>query len=271
SSRLSAAFGLAGPSLTVQSACASATLAVGEAFRRIRRGQVDVMVTGGADSMMSMFSVAGFTQLGALSRNPDPASASRPFDIDRDGFVLGEGAGILIFESLDHARARGARILAEVVGFGASSDAYRFTDMHPDAIGAAAAMRAALTSARVAPEAVGYINAHGTSTPQNDRMETLAIKKVFGDDHAYRLAVSSTKSQLGHLLCAAGGLEAVVTALALQRGVLPPTIHLRNPDPECDLDYVTTVGRRAEIEYALSNSFAFGGQNGSVLMRRWHA
>jgi 3-oxoacyl-[acyl-carrier-protein] synthase II len=268
SSELSARLGLSGPSITVQSACTSATQAIGEAFARIGGGQLDVVLTGGADSMMSMFCVAGFDQLGALSRHPDPRTASRPFDARRDGFVLGEGAGMLVLEDLGHARRRGARIHGEVIGYGSSSDAYRFTDIAPGGRGAAACLDAALRSAGLPAAAVGYINAHGTATPQNDRLETLAIKQVFGA-HARRLAVSSTKSQLGHLICAAGGVEAVVTVLALQRGVLPPTSNLDHPDPECDLDYVPREARPAAVDVALSSSFGFGGQNAVLAARRW--
>jgi 3-oxoacyl-[acyl-carrier-protein] synthase II len=268
SGTLSSRLGLGGPSLTVQSACTSATQAIGEAWERIRRGRSDVVVTGGADSMMSMFCVAGFAQLGALTRNPDPRTASRPFDGRRDGFVLGEGAGILVLEELEHARRRGARIHAEIVGYGSSSDAWRFTDIEPRARGAVDCLKAALRSADLRPEDVGYVNAHGTATPQNDRLETLALKQVFGD-HAPRLAISSTKSQLGHLICAAGGIELLVTVLALQRGVLPPTLNLETPDPECDLDYVPGEARRSDATIALSSSFGFGGQNAVVVAKRW--
>jgi 3-oxoacyl-[acyl-carrier-protein] synthase II len=266
---LSARFGLEGPSVTVHSACASATQAIGEAFHMISSDRADVVLTGGADSMMSMFCVAGFTLLGALSRHPSPDGASRPFDRTRDGFVLGEGAGIAVLEELEHARRRGAPILGEVIGYGSSLDAYRFTDVHPDGRGAVACMRRALTSAGVRPEEVGYVNAHGTSTYQNDRVETRALKEVFGD-HARRLSISSTKSQLGHLLCAAGGIEFVFSVLALRDQVLPPTINLDHPDPECDLDYVPHHSREAEVGVAISNSFGFGGQNGTVVVRHWN-
>jgi len=228
------------------------------------------MVTGGADSMLTVLCVAGFTLVGALSPGrDDPARASRPFDLKRDGFVLGEGAGIVILEELDHARRRGAPIYAEVIGYGSSSDGYRFTDVHPDGRGAVAAMRGALASAGLHPEEVGYINAHGTATLQNDGVETRAIKQTFGP-HAYRLAVSSIKSQLGHLVCAAGGIEMVLTALTLRDQVLPPTINLEHADPECDLDYVPNELRQASVEVALSNSFGFGGQNGTLAVRRWN-
>jgi len=264
---LAARFGLGGPSLTLHSACASATQAIGEAFHMIRADRADVVLTGGADSMMSMFCVAGFTRLGALSRHPDPERASRPFDRARDGFVLGEGAGIVVLEELDHARRRRAPILAELIGYGSSLDAYRFTDVEPDGRGAVSCMRRALADADVRPEDVGYANAHGTSTWQNDRVETRAFKDVFGA-HARRLAISSTKSQLGHLLCAAGGVEFIFTVLALRDRMLPPTINLEHPDPECDLDYVANHGRAAAIDVAISNSFGFGGQNGTLVVRR---
>lgn len=266
---LAARFRLGGPAMVVQSACASATQAIGEALGLIRDHRADVVLTGGADSMMSMFCVAGFSLLGALSRHDDPATASRPFDARRDGFVLGEGAGMLVLESLDHAEARGARIWAELAGYGASNDAFRFTDIHPEAAGAVASMRRALRDADLETSDVGYINAHGTATPQNDHMETLAIHGAFGD-HARRLAVSSTKSQLGHLICAAGGVEAVFTALALAHRVLPPTLNLVHPDPLCDLDYVPNEAREAhDLSVALSSSFGFGGQNGTLAFRRW--
>ncbi len=259
---------LRGAAITLQSACTSATQAIGEAFERVRSGRAEVALTGGADSMMSMFCVAGFAQLGALSRHPDPATASRPFDARRDGFVLGEGAAMLVLEDLDGALARGAHVHAELVGYGSSSDAYRFTDIEPAARGAAACLAAAVASAGLAPQEIGYVNAHGTATPQNDRMETLALKRAFGD-HARRLAVSSTKSQLGHLICAAGGIEMLLTVLALERGILPPTINLEHPDPECDLDYVPNQPRRSAVRCALSSSFGFGGQNAAVVARRW--
>jgi 3-oxoacyl-[acyl-carrier-protein] synthase II len=267
---LSRRFGLRGPSRTVQAACTSGTQALGEALRLVRGGCADVMLSGGADSMMSIFSVAGFTLLGALSRRREPERASRPFDAQRDGFVLGEGAGMLVVEALEHARARGARVLAELAGYGSSADAWRFTDMDPEGAGAAACMRRALDDARLPPEAVDHVNAHGTSTPQNDRMETRALERVFGA-HAHRLTVSANKSQLGHLLCAAGGIEAVITVLTLCHQVLPPTLNLEHRDPECDLDYVPGRARPARVDVALSNSFGFGGQNGSLVLRRLDA
>jgi len=261
--------GLRGPTLTVQTACSSAAQAIGESLAILRAGEADLMVTGGTDSMMTVLCVTGFSLLGTLSqRNDEPERASRPFDLKRDGFVLGEGAGVLVLEDLEHALARGAPIVAELAGYGSSSDGYRFTDVHPEGRGAVDCMRAALADAGVRREEVGYVNAHGTGTLINDPVETLAVKQVFGD-HARRLAISSTKSQLGHLVCAAGGIETVLTALAVRDGVLPPTINLDTPDPACDLDYVPNRCRRAELEVALSNSFGFGGQNGSLVVRRW--
>jgi 3-oxoacyl-[acyl-carrier-protein] synthase II len=267
---LAVRFGLHGPSMTVHSACASATQAIGEAYRLIRSGRADVVLTGGADSMMSMFCVAGFTLLGALSRRSDPAAASRPFDRERDGFVLGEGGGMIVLEEWEQAVKRGAEPIAEIIGYGSSMDAYRFTDVHPDGRGAATCMLRALADAGVAADAIDYVNAHGTSTVQNDRVETQAIKTVFGAA-ARRLAVSSTKSQLGHLLCAAGGVELILTVLALRDGVAPPTINLEHPDPDCDLDYVPNEARRLDLSVAISNSFGFGGQNGTLVVRRAQA
>lgn len=269
STALSLRRNLRGPSITVQSACTSATQAIGEAFAMVRRGKADLVVTGGTDSMMSVVCVAGFTLLGALTqRNDCPEKASRPFDLKRDGFLIGEGAGLVILEELEHARRRGAHIHAEVIGYGSSSDGYRFTDIHPDGVGPARCMDAALRNARIGPGEVDYINAHGTSTPQNDRVETLAIKRVFGD-LAYGLPVSSTKSQLGHLVCAAGGIEVILTVRALQCQMVPPTINLEHPDPDCDLDYVPNQARKRPLITAISNSFGFGGQNGTVVLKRW--
>ncbi len=264
--------GLEGAAMTIQTACASATQAIGLSYGHIVSGEADLMVTGGTDSMMTVLCVAGFTLVGTLASRyqSEPHRASRPFDLQRDGFVLGEGAGIVVLESLEHARARGATILAEMIGYGASSDGYRFTDVHPQGLGAIAAMEGALASANVAPADVDYINAHGTATQLNDPVETRAIKAVFGD-HASRLAVSSTKSQLGHLVCAAGGIEMIFTVLAVHDGKLPATINLEHPDPECDLDYVPNESRSGDLRVALSNSFGFGGQNGTVAIRRWSA
>jgi 3-oxoacyl-[acyl-carrier-protein] synthase II len=269
STMLAAPYPLKGPCLTMQSACASAAQAIGEAMHMIRRGQVDLMVAGGADSMLSAVCVTGFTLLSVASfYQGDPTRACRPFDRKRDGLVLGEGAGLVILEELEHARRRGARIHAELIGYGSSLDGYRFTDSNPEALGPLRCMRAALRDAGVQPEQIDYINAHGTSTPQNDRVETLGIKKTFGP-HAYQIPISSTKSQIGHLLCAAGGIELVVTVMALKHGIAPPTINLENPDPDCDLDYVPNCPRPAAIDIALSNSFGFGGQNAALVVRRW--
>jgi 3-oxoacyl-[acyl-carrier-protein] synthase II len=268
SALLSSRYGLQGPSLTVQAACTSATQAVGESMHMIRSGAADLMVSGGTDSLVSLMGLAGFTLLGALSRwQGPPSEASRPFDRKRDGFVLGEGAGILILEEMEHARGRGAPILAEMIGYGASSDGYRFTDVHPEGTGAIRCMRAALADAAIAKDDVRYINAHGTSTRLNDKVETLAIRAVLGG-HADRVPVSSTKSQLGHLICGAGAVELIFTVLATRHGLLPPTINLEHPDPECDLDYVPNRCRHADLPVAMSNSFGFGGQNGTLVVRR---
>ncbi len=261
--------GLQGPNMTTVTACASANHAIGEAFHAIRYGKADLMVTGGSEAGFVPVAVAGFANMQALStRNEEPEKASRPFDKGRDGFVMGEGAGVLVLESLEHAKKRGARIYAEVIGYGSAADAYHMVQPPDDGAGGARAMRMALKDAGIAPEAIGYINAHGTSTPQGDIAETRAIKAVFGE-HAHRLAVSSTKSMTGHLLGAAGAVELIATTMALVEGVLPPTINLEEPDPECDLDYVPNQAREAQVETALSNSFGFGGQNASVIVRRF--
>jgi 3-oxoacyl-[acyl-carrier-protein] synthase II len=271
SGQLSIRYKLKGPNSSVVTACATGNHAIGDAFRIIQRGDADLMVAGGSEAIIDELPIGGFAQMKALStRNDDPARASRPFDADRDGFVAGEGAGIVVLEHAEHARRRGAHIYAEVVGYGMTADAYHMTAPDPDGDGAVRAMTGALRDGGIRPEDVGYINAHGTSTPYNDRTETLAIKQVFGD-HARRLAVSSTKSMTGHLLGAAGGIEAIVTVLALQQGILPPTINYETPDPECDLDYVPNVARKAEVELALSNGFGFGGTNATLAFRRWRA
>lgn len=249
-------------------ACASGTNSIGDAFKVIERGDADVMITGGAEAPIVTMAVAGFSANTALSLNPDVNSASRPFDKNRDGFVIGEGAGILILEEYEHAKQRGAKIYAEIVGYGATGDAHHITAPAPNGEGAARAMQMALDDANVAPEQVGYINAHGTSTPYNDLFETQAVKTVFGD-HAYKLAMSSTKSMTGHLLGAAGGIEAIFSALALKEGILPPTMNLLEPDPDCDLDYVPNVARKADIDYALSNSLGFGGHNACLLFKKY--
>ncbi|HEY8394930.1 MAG TPA: beta-ketoacyl-ACP synthase II [Thermaerobacter sp.] len=262
-------FGARGPNSTLVTACAASAHAVGEAFRILQRGEADVMITGGAEASIVPLGLAGFCAMKALStRNDDPAGASRPFDRGRDGFVMAEGAGALILETLDHARRRGAPVYAEIVGYATTADAHHITQPAPGGEGGARAMQAAMADAGIRPEQVDYINAHGTSTPQGDVAETQAIKRVFGE-HAYRLAVSSTKSMTGHLLGAAGAVETILTALALRDGVLPPTINLEEPDPECDLDYVPNRARRRPITYALSNSFGFGGQNACLVLRRY--
>lgn len=255
---------------TVVSACASGTHAIGEAFRQIKYGRADLMVCGGAESSMHPVAVAGFNSMHALcaSGNEQPKKASRPFDKNRDGFVMGEGAGVLILEDLEHALKRKAKIFAEVIGYGSTCDANHITAPAENGEGAQRAMKEAIMEAKIANEAIGYINAHGTSTPMNDKFETQAIKGVFGA-HAYKLAVSSTKSMTGHLLGGAGGIEGVFTALALKNNILPPTINLENPDPDCDLDYVANKARQVKIDYALSNSFGFGGANAVVAMKKF--
>ncbi|GAM15716.1 3-oxoacyl-[acyl-carrier-protein] synthase, KASII [Mesobacillus selenatarsenatis SF-1] len=251
-------------------ACATGTNSIGDAFKVIQRGDADVMVTGGAEAPITKMSFAGFCANTALSTNQDPQKASRPFDKDRDGFVMGEGAGIVVLEDLDHALARGAKIYAEIVGYGATGDAYHITAPAPEGEGGARAMKMALDDAGLAPEEVGYVNAHGTSTEYNDKYETMAIKTVFGE-HAYKLAVSSTKSMTGHLLGAAGGIEAIFTVLALKEGILPPTINLETPDPECDLDYVPNAARKQQVNAAISNSLGFGGHNATIAFRKYDA
>lgn len=263
--------GCKGPNLSIQTACAAGTHAVGQAFHFIRSGLADIMATGGVESTVTPLAVSGFNAMRALStRNDEPQKASRPFDRDRDGFVLGEGGAILILEEAERALERGARIYAELIGFGMSGDAFHMAAPAPDGEGAVRCMRNALEDASVRPEAVDYINAHGTSTDLNDKFETQAIKTVFGE-HARKLAVSSTKSMTGHLLGAAGGLEAAYTVLTLDRQCIPPTINYENPDPDCDLDYVPNKPRTAKIRVAVSNSFGFGGTNGSLVFQRWHS
>jgi 3-oxoacyl-[acyl-carrier-protein] synthase II len=254
----------------VVSACASGTHAIGEAFLHIKAGRSDLMVSGGAESSMHPLAVAGFNSMHALcaSKNDDPKKASRPFDKSRDGFVMGEGAGILILEELESAKKRGAPIIAELVGYGSSCDASHITAPAESGEGAQRAMRQALNSANLAPHQIDYINAHGTSTPLNDKFETQAIKGVFGE-HAYKLMISSTKSMTGHLLGAAGGIEAVFSAMSLKNGQLPPTINLENPDPDCDLDYIPNLSRTVPINYAMSNSFGFGGANAVVILKKY--
>jgi 3-oxoacyl-[acyl-carrier-protein] synthase II len=262
-------FGAKGPNSSVVTACATGNHAIGDSFKIIQRGDADVMIAGGSEAIVIPLTIAGFCSMKAMStRNDDPARAMRPFDANRDGFVCGEGAGLVILESLDHARARDARIYAEIVGYGLTSDAHHLTAPDPEGDGAARAMAGALRDGGLDASVVGYINAHGTSTPYNDKFETLAIKRVFGD-HARRLAVSSTKSMTGHMLGAAGGVEAIATALALHNGVLPPTINYESPDPECDLDYVPNQARKQDVEVALSNAFGFGGTNATLAFRTY--
>jgi 3-oxoacyl-[acyl-carrier-protein] synthase II len=266
---LASRFGAKGPNANCLTACAASSQAIGEAYELIRRGNVDLILSGGTHSMIHPFGVTGFILLTALStRNDEPKRASRPFDRDRDGFILGEGAGMLLLEELEHARARGARVYGEIVGYGSTADAFRITDSHEEGRGAIACMKGALKDAGLGPGDIDYINAHGTSTAVNDSIETLAIKRTFGDA-AYSVPISSTKSMMGHLIAAAGSVEAIVCLLAIRDGVLPPTVNLDNPDPECDLDYIPKVARRQEIEVALSNSFGFGGQNITLILRRF--
>ncbi|HHU51413.1 MAG TPA: beta-ketoacyl-ACP synthase II [Firmicutes bacterium] len=261
--------GARGPNLAAVTACASSTHAIGEAYRIIKYGDADVMITGGAEAAITALSYAGFSAAGALSkRNDDPTKASRPFDRERDGFVMGEGAATIILEELEAAKARGAKIYGEIVGYGLTGDAYHITSPHPEGIGAAEAMRQAIKDAGWQPEEVDYINAHGTSTEANDRLETIAIKKALGE-HAYQVAISSTKSMTGHLLGAAGAIEAVAVLLALQRGIIPPTINYEHEDPACDLDYVPNKARKQEITRALSNSLGFGGHNGTLALQKY--
>jgi 3-oxoacyl-[acyl-carrier-protein] synthase II len=269
SAQVSIRTGFRGPNITTVTACSSAANAIGEAFRCIRRGEADVAVTGGAEAAVLPLAVAGFCAMRAMStRNEEPERASRPFDMGRDGFVLGEGGACLILEELEFARRRGARIRAEILGYGVTSDAYDVVRPAPGGCGQIAAMRRAVEEAGLRPDQVDYVNAHATSTPVGDREEVEAVKQVFGE-HARRLPVSSTKSMTGHLLGAAGAVELIISILALQEGILPPTINQEEPDPECDLDVVPNVARPAELRVILSNSFGFGGHNVSLLVRRW--
>ena len=267
---LAAEYGLCGPTFSCLTACAASTQAIGEATDLIRTGRAEVMLAGGTHSMIHPLGVTGFNLLTAISteHKDEPWRASRPFDRDRAGFVLGEGSTIMILEELEHARARGAKIWGEVTGFGSSADAYRMTDIHPEGRGPAAAIRMALADAGVRPEDIDYISAHGTGTQENDRVETLTIKLVFGE-HARKVPMSSVKSTLGHLIAAAGATELMTCILAIRDQVLPPTMNLENPDPECDLDYVPNAARKAKVEVCLSNSFGFGGQNDSLVVRRF--
>ncbi len=266
---VSIVYGAKGPNYAIVTACATGSHCIGAAFHHIRHGQCDAAICGGAEAPITNLGMAGFSSIGALSkRNDDPATASRPFDKDRDGFVIAEGAGILVLEELEHAKARGATIYGEIVGYGCTGDAHHETAPDPTGAGGAGCMRMALADAGIPPEAIGYINAHGTSTEFNDKGETAVIKAVFGA-HAYKLAISSTKSMTGHTLGAAGGVEAIASLLALRHGVLPPTINLKTPDPACDLDYVPNVARKQQVEYALSNNLGFGGHNASVIFKRF--
>ncbi len=261
--------GAKGPNSATATACAAGAHAIGDSFRLIQRGDADAMICGGAESAITPMSVAGFASMRAMStRNDDPKHASRPFDATRDGFVIGEGSGILILEELEFAKARGAKIYGEIVGYGMTSDAFHVTMPDESGSGPRRVMVKALKDAGIEPEQIGYINAHGTSTPYNDKFETLAIKLAFGD-HAYKLPVSSTKSMTGHALGAAGGIEAVISILAMYKNILPPTMNYENPDPDCDLDYVVNEARHAEVDYVLSNSFGFGGTNACLIFKRY--
>jgi 3-oxoacyl-[acyl-carrier-protein] synthase II len=261
--------GATGPNFSHVSACATGAHSLGEAMRTIRHDYADVMIAGGSEATISILGVGGFNAMRAMStRNDDPTRASRPFDKHRDGFVIGEGAGIMVLEELEHAKRRGARIYCELIGYAANSDAFHVAAPAPDHRGAQACFRLALRDAKIEPSAIDYINAHGTSTELNDKNETTAVKVVFGD-HAYKLAMSSTKSMTGHTLGAAGGVEAGITALALARGILPPTINYETPDPACDLDYVPNTAREVRIDTAMSNSFGFGGTNAALIMKRY--
>jgi 3-oxoacyl-[acyl-carrier-protein] synthase II len=267
--QVSIRFGAKGPNSATCTACSASAHAIGDAFEIIKRDDADVMIAGGSEAAITPMGVGGFAAMRALStRNDDPARASRPFEKDRDGFIMGEGAGVIILEELGFAQRRGAPIYAELVGYGMSADAYHITAPSEDGDGGMRVMAAALRSADVAPDRVSYINAHGTSTPFGDKLETLAIKRLFGE-HASKLAISSTKSMTGHLLGAAGGLEAGIAVLAVKHQTVPPTINYETPDPECDLDYVPNTARKIAIEYALSNSFGFGGTNGALLFKRF--
>jgi 3-oxoacyl-[acyl-carrier-protein] synthase II len=267
--QVSIRFGAKGPNSATCTACSASAHAIGDAYEIIRRDKADVMIAGGSEAAITPMGVGGFAAMRALStRNDEPERASRPFDAERDGFVMGEGSGVIVLEELEFARGRGAQIYAELVGYGMSADAFHITAPSEDGDGGVRVMRAALQDAAVKPSSVGYINAHGTSTPYNDKLETLAIKKLFGE-HAGHVPISSTKSMTGHLLGAAGGLEAGISVLAIKRQMLPPTINLDHPDPDCDLDYIPHKARAAKVDYALSNSFGFGGTNGALLFKRY--
>tara|TARA_B110000438_G_scaffold123883_1_gene120765 strand:- start:2913 stop:4154 length:1242 start_codon:yes stop_codon:yes gene_type:complete len=267
SGQVSMMIGAKGPNFSTVSACATGTDSIGEALEMIRRGRADVVIAGGTEAAVCEIGVAGFNSCMALStRNDDPQGASRPFDSGRDGFVLGEGAGLVVLESLEHAEKRGANVLAELAGYGASSDAHHVTQPHPEGEGAARAMKWAIEDAKLVPENVDYINAHGTSTPLNDKFETIALKRMYGG-HAYNLKISSTKSMTGHLLGAAGGIEAAFSVLAIKEGIIPPTINLDDSDPDCDLDYVPNKAIKQKVDVAMSNSLGFGGHNASLIFK----
>ena len=269
SGHISIRYGARGPNSATATACSASAHAIGDSFKIIERGAAEMMICGGTEATITPMGVGGFASMKALStRNDDPAHASRPFDAQRDGFVVGEGSGILILESLEHAQKRNAPILAEIVGYGMSGDAYHITQPAENGDGAYRVMKAALKDAKLSPDDIGYVNAHGTSTPIGDVLETIAVKRVFGE-RAKKMPVSSTKSMTGHLLGGAGGLEAGISVLALRDQIVPPTINLETPDPQCDLDYVPNVARKAEVEYALSNSFGFGGTNAALIFKRW--
>lgn len=262
-------YGFTGPNYAISSACASSNHAIGDALRLMRYGDADVMIAGGSEAAITPLGLAGFCSIKALTqRNDDPLKASRPFDKNRDGFLMGEGAGIIVLETLEHAISRGAHIYGELLGYGASDDAYHITAPHPDATAAVQAMKSAIADAKIAPEEIDYINAHGTSTEYNDKIETLAIKKVFGE-RSYKIPISSTKSMTGHLLGGAGAVELVATLLCMEKGFIHPTINYETPDPECDLDYVPNVSRKQQITCALSNSLGFGGHNSVVIVKRY--
>ncbi|MGR3206017.1 beta-ketoacyl-ACP synthase II [Bacillus glycinifermentans] len=266
--QVSIALGAKGVNSCTVTACATGTNSIGDAFKVIQRGDADVMITGGTEAPLTRMSFAGFSANKALSTNPDPKTASRPFDKNRDGFVMGEGAGIVVLEELEHALSRGADIYAEVVGYGSTGDAYHITAPAPNGEGGVRAMNEAIKDAGMSPEQIDYINAHGTSTPYNDKFETIAIKEVFGE-HAYKLAVSSTKSMTGHLLGAAGGIEAIFSVLAIKDGIIPPTINIETPDEDCDLDYVPDKARRQNVDVVLSNSLGFGGHNATLIFKKY--
>jgi len=266
--QVSIKYGFKGPNYAVVSACATSSHVIGDAHRLIKYGDADIIIAGGSDATINPMSVAGFSNMKALTKNPDPETASRPFDLNRNGFVMGEGAALLVLEEYEHAKARGANIVAELSGYGATADAYHLTTPDPSGDGAIRSMKLAVKDAGLQLEDIDYINAHGTSTAYNDRTETKAIRTLFGD-HAYKLSVSSTKSMTGHLLGAAGGIEAIATILALKNSLVPPTIHFETVDPDCDLDYTPNQARAKDLKAAISNTFGFGGHNATLLFKKW--